>query len=78
MTLPAGPAAHAALDARLDALEVKLGFVDDLLDTLNRAVFRQQGQIDQLAQALGALRQQVRAGGSVASADPRDEIPPHY
>jgi SlyX protein len=70
--------ATPAFDARLDALEVKLGFVDDLLDTLNRTVFRQQQQIDQLALALAALRQQVRAGGPVATGDPRDEIPPHY
>jgi SlyX protein len=66
-----------APDARLNEIEVKLGFVDDLVDTLNRAVYRQQQQIDQLAQALAALREQLRAG-TPAGADPRDEIPPHY
>jgi SlyX protein len=71
-------AASADLDARLNALEVKLGFVDDLLDALNRTVFRQQEQIDQLAQAITALRQQALAGGPGAAADARDEIPPHY
>ena len=65
-------------DRRLDAMEVKLAFVDDLVEALNRTVFRQQEQIDQLAQALSALRQQVRSSGPDAAHDLRDEIPPHY
>lgn len=73
-----GATAMAALQARLEALEVKLGFADDLLETLNRTVFRQQEQIDQLARALAGLRQQVRAGVGPSPGDPRDEIPPHY
>jgi SlyX protein len=68
----------AAVAARLDEVEVKLGYVDDLLDTLNRTVFRQQQQIEQLAQALAALRQSLRPIASGAASDPRDEIPPHY
>jgi SlyX protein len=75
---PAGRGEQGAVDARLDELEVKLAFVDDLLETLNRTVFRQQEQIDQLALALAALRQQVRSSGPAAAGDPRDEIPPHY
>jgi SlyX protein len=67
------------VEARLSALEVKIGFIDDLQDALNRTVFRQQQQIDQLALALAALRQQVQTGGGPPGAgDPRDEIPPHY
>lgn len=63
---------------RLDAIEVKLGFLDDLLDTVNHTVFRQQQQIDQLAQAIAALRQQLRATAPAERGDARDEIPPHY
>ena len=77
MSQPDAPG-DSASDARLNELELKLGFVDDLLDTLNRTVFRQQEQIDQLALALAALRQQVRTSGPDAPSDPRDEIPPHY
>jgi SlyX protein len=67
-----------ATDARLNEIEVKLGFVDDLLDALNRTVFRQQQQIEQLTLELAALRQQLRAGAAAAGGDPRDETPPHY
>jgi len=74
-----GPVSAGDIDARLDALEAKIGFIDDLQDALNRTVFRQQQQIDQLALALAALRQQVLAGADPPGAgDPRDEIPPHY
>ena len=75
---PATHAGSAATDARIDALEVKLAFVDDLVETLNRTVFRQQQQIEQLVQALAALRQQVRNSGAEPAPDLRDEIPPHY
>jgi SlyX protein len=75
---PGADAGNAAVDNRLDALEVKLAFVDDLVETLNRTVFRQQQQIDQLLQAVVALRQQVRSSGPALASDPRDEIPPHY
>jgi len=75
---PAADIGNAAADARLDVLEVKLAFVDDLVEALNRTVFRQQEQIDQLVLALAALRQQVRSSGPEQPRDPREEIPPHY
>jgi SlyX protein len=73
---PADP--PPALAARLDELEIKIGYADDLLDELNRTVFRQQQQIDQLAQALAALRQQVQTAAPPAPGSPLDERPPHY
>ena len=66
----------AALEKRLMDLEVKSVYADDLLDQLNRTVFRQQQQIESLARELLALRQQQAAGqipGPVG-----DERPPHY
>lgn len=63
---------------RLEELEVRLALVDDQLEALNRTVFRQQQQIDQLTQALAALRQQVRGAAPAPSGDARDEVPPHY
>lgn len=65
------------MEARLTEIEVKLGFTEDLLEELNRTVYRQQQQIDQLQQELRALRLQVNAMPSEQQA-PRDEIPPHY
>lgn len=65
------------MESRLTEIEVKLGFTEDLLDELNRTVYRQQQQIDQLQQELRALRQQVSAMPSERQ-NLNDEIPPHY
>jgi SlyX protein len=65
-----------AMESRLAEIEIKLSFTEDLLDELNRTVFRQQQQIEQLQQELRALRQQVQTGDG--SAAPGDEAPPHY
>ena len=66
------------MESRLSELEAKLSFAEDLLEALNRTVFRQQQQIDRLQQDIGALRQQLQDGASVEAASPGDEIPPHY
>ena len=66
------------VDARISELEIKLAYADDLLETLNHTVFRQQEQIEVLQRQLDDLRRQVKAipGGGASSL--RDEIPPHY
>ncbi|GAA5175049.1 SlyX family protein [Niveibacterium umoris] len=71
------------MQEQITRLEVKLSFAEDLLDELNRTVFRQQQQIDQLQKHVLALTEQVRAVASSGhgvgeSRDLRDEIPPHY
>jgi SlyX protein len=64
---------------RMAEVEIKMVAMEDLLDTLNGTVFRQQQMIDRLAQALVELRQQMRsADPGTGGSDPRDEIPPHY
>jgi SlyX protein len=63
---------------RLDDLEIKASFAEDLLDRLNLLVYRQQQQIDRLAQQVAQLQQQAPEGGGGASRNPRDELPPHY
>ncbi|ODU58931.1 MAG: SlyX protein [Comamonadaceae bacterium SCN 68-20] len=60
---------------RLEALEVKAAFTEDLLDQLNLTIYRQQLQIEQLQRELQALRQQQPEG---AARSLRDELPPHY
>ncbi|BAP88242.1 SlyX family protein [Burkholderiales bacterium GJ-E10] len=61
---------------RLSEIEIKLAYLDDLVDALNRTVFRQQQQLDLLTQAMADLRKQMPSAGS--GTDSRDEIPPHY
>ncbi len=74
---PRASAGSAAAE-RLHEVEVKLSFVDDLVDSLNRTVYRQQQQIDQLAQALQSLRRQVQSGVTATGGDAREDRPPHY
>lgn len=62
---------------RLEALEVKAAFAEDLLDQLNLTIYRQHQQIEQLQQQLGMLRQQLTEA-SASTRSLRDELPPHY
>jgi len=67
------------LEDRFVRIETKLGFSEDLLDELNRTVFRQQQQIDRLNEVVRRMHAQLselRASGRTA--DPLDEVPPHY
>ena len=66
------------MEARLNELEVKLGFAEDQLDALNRTVYRQQRQIDQLQSTVRALREQLAAAAPAEGRNLLDEIPPHY
>ncbi|WP_454765737.1 SlyX family protein [Cupriavidus campinensis] len=67
------------MESRLTDLEIKVAFQEDLIETLNLAVARQQQQIDLLQAQFRALYQQVRASASTAAeSDPQQEIPPHY
>ncbi len=66
-------------ESRITELEAKLAFAEDLLDTLNQTVIRQQRQIDSLQEQFRLLHQQVRDSQPDAeSLSPREEIPPHY
>lgn len=66
------------MEHRLTELETKLAFAEDLLETLNQTVIRQQGQIDTLQQQLRLLHQQLKDALPDDARTPRDEIPPHY
>ncbi len=70
--------ADSDTEARITELEVKLSFADDLLEALNRTVYRQQQEIDQLRQELRAIRQQVQASLTAEPRNLQDDIPPHY
>ena len=66
------------MESRLNELEAKISLAEDLLDALNRTVYRQQQQIDQLQQDIRALRQHLREAAPAEADSPGDEIPPHY
>jgi len=66
------------MDARLNELEAKLAFAEDMVETLNQTVIRQQAQLDLLQQQLRLLHQQLQAALPDEARNLRDEIPPHY
>lgn len=66
------------LESRLTDLEIKISFTEDMVDELNRTVFRQQQQIDLLILQIKTLREQVRTAEPQEQRNLRDEIPPHY
>ncbi len=68
------------MESRLTDLEIKVAFQEDLIETLNLAVARQQQQLDLLQAAVPGA---VPAGpderaSTAAEANPQHEIPPHY
>ncbi len=67
---------------RLTELETKLCLTEDLVEALNRTVYRQQQQLDLLQAQLRLLYGQMQANSEPSEpAEPRnlrDEIPPHY
>ncbi|MEZ5701680.1 MAG: SlyX family protein [Burkholderiaceae bacterium] len=52
------PSAPQRLEARITELEIKLSYTEDLLDTLNGMVARQQQDMDWLLREVARLRQQ--------------------
>lgn len=66
------------MDARITELEIKISYAEDLVDELNRTVYRQQQQIDRLLAQVEALREQVRTAAPAEQRGLRDELPPHY
>ncbi len=69
------------MDDRLTELEIKLSLTEDMVDELNRTVFRQQEQLNLLQAQLRLLYKQIQTqtnAGPEESRNLRDEIPPHY
>lgn len=66
------------MESRLNELEAKISLAEDLLDALNRTVYRQQQQIEQLQRDMRALRQQLQETVPAEAGSPGNEIPPHY
>ncbi|GAA6140349.1 SlyX family protein [Hydrogenophaga sp. 5NK40-0174] len=65
-------------DDRVTQLEIKLSYAEDLLETLNDLVARQQDQIDWLTREVQSLRQRKDDEGQAVFRSLRDDTPPHY
>ena len=68
---------HDTLE-RLNDLEIKASFTEDLVDHLNHLVARQQVQIELLLREVARLRELGTDADSGTARGLRDELPPHY
>ena len=66
------------MDERLVNLEIKLASQDDLLDTLNQTIYRQQKKIDELDALCAALARRMTELPTQASGSLPHDKPPHY
>lgn len=66
-------------EERIVELEIKLAYQDELLDSLNLIVARQQKQIDRLEETCKLLNDKIKSLSlSESNKHPQHEIPPHY
>ena len=66
------------LEQRITELEIKFSYADDLLETLNTQIARQQDLIDRLLAEVAELRRRRDDGSGPGFRSLRDELPPHY
>jgi uncharacterized coiled-coil protein SlyX len=67
----------SGLSERIDALEMRLTFQDETIETLNRTITDQWKQIDALTRQLAELKERLQDAESHATG-PVNERPPHY
>ena len=66
-----------ALSGRIDALEMRLTYQDEAIETLNQTITAQWKQIDALTRQLAEVKARLQDAESNAPA-PANEPPPHY
>lgn len=65
-------------EERLTEIEIKLTRQEDMVDTLNQTIYRQQKKIDELETLCMALARQLRELREAAATGAANEKPPHY
>ena len=64
---------------RVEELESQAAFQDELHDSLNTIVAKQDGEILELRRQLILLTERIKEfGEAIPGAGPQDETPPHY
>ncbi|MFO1107792.1 MAG: SlyX family protein [Bradyrhizobium sp.] len=67
----------SGLSERIDALEARIAYQDDTIETLNQTITAQWKQIDALTRQLAALSDRLQEA-EASSPGPTNERPPHY
>ena len=65
------------LSERIDALEMRLAYQDETIETLNQTITAQWTEIDRLTRQVAELKERLREAESNAPS-PENEPPPHY
>src|SRR5215510_8855140 len=65
------------LGERIDALEARVAYQDDTIETLNQTITAQWQTIDTLARQLNQLSERLK-DAEAGSMRPSNEPPPHY
>jgi SlyX protein len=67
----------SGLSERIDALEMRIAYQDETIETLNQTITAQWTEIDRLTRQVAELKERVREAESNAPG-PANERPPHY
>jgi SlyX protein len=66
-------------DERLVNIETKIAFQEDLIEELNKVVYRQQQQLNQLEAICTSLTRHIQSLAEAGTeSKPANEMPPHY
>ena len=65
------------LSDRIDALEIRLAFQDETIETLNKTITAQWQQIDALTRQIAGLNERLQEAEASAPGA-ANEPPPHY
>ena len=63
---------------RIDALESRVMYQDDTIETLNQTVTAQWREIDALKRQIALLNERLEETRTTGAPGPVDEPPPHY
>lgn len=66
-----------SLRERIDAMEIRIAYQDDTIETLNATITAQWKQIDMLTRQMASLGERM-AEAETAVGVPTNERPPHY
>lgn len=67
------------LSSRIDALEIRIAYQDETIETLNKTITAQWKQLDALGREMAALRDRLaEAENKSQEAAPSEPPPPHY
>lgn len=67
------------IEERLENIETKITFQEDLIEELNKVVYQQQQKLDRLEAAFESLARHIQSQAEEGNERmPANERPPHY